>query len=330
MPRLAALLLISVVLAQPVLAETVEVTPTQVMEWKAVYGRIEARDRVPARARIGGTVVELNVAEGDFVAEGQPLASVVDDKLTFQLGAIEAQKAALSAQLANAETELTRGEELLKQGVSTVQRLDALRTQVEVLRGQIATIEAQAEVIRQSQAEGLILAPAAGRVLDVPVSTGAVIMPGEPLALLSVGGTFLRLAVPERHASMLQEGRDIGIESPDGPATGRLVKVYPLVENGRVIADVEVEGLSDRLIDARVLVRLPMGERSAIVVPSTALISEAGLDFVQVETAQGTVMRAVVPGQQAETEDKAGVEILSGLEVGDRVVIDPSAGVDHE
>jgi hypothetical protein len=37
-----------------------------------------------------------------------------------------------------------------------------------------------------------------------------------------------------------------------------------------------------------------------------------------------------VPGQQAETEDKAGVEILSGLEVGDRVVIDPSAGVDHE
>lgn len=330
MPRLAALLLISVVLAQPVLAETVEVTPTQVMEWKAVYGRIEARDRVPARARIGGTVVELNVAEGDFVAEGQPLASVVDDKLTFQLGAIEAQKAALSAQLANAETELTRGEELLKQGVSTVQRLDALRTQVEVLRGQIATIEAQAEVIRQSQAEGLILAPAAGRVLDVPVSTGAVIMPGEPLALLSVGGTFLRLAVPERHASMLQEGRDIGIESSDGPATGRLVKVYPLVENGRVIADVEVEGLSDLLIDARVLVRLPMGERSAIVVPSTALISEAGLDFVQVETAQGTVMRAVVPGQQAETGDKAGVEILSGLEVGDRVVIDPSAGVDHE
>src|SRR5574343_245013 len=181
-------------------AETVVLAPVQVTDWKAVYGRIEARDRVPARARIGGVLVELLVTEGDAVAEGQPLARLVDDKLAFQLSALEAQRAGVAAQLENARAEVKRGEDLLKQGVTTAQRLDALRTQADVLAGQLAAIEAQAQVTRQSQAEGEVVAPAAGRVLDVPVSKGAVVMPGEAVASLAVGGSFLRLAVPERVA----------------------------------------------------------------------------------------------------------------------------------
>lgn len=65
----------------------------EVTDWKAVYSRIEARDRVPARARIGGTlaevlVVEVLVVEGDQVVEGQVLARIVDEKLGLQLSAI--------------------------------------------------------------------------------------------------------------------------------------------------------------------------------------------------------------------------------------------------
>jgi len=330
MNRAVFLLLGLAALSTAAQAETITLSPTQVPDWKAVYGRIEARDRVPARARIGGTVVELALSEGDAVSEGQPIARIVDDKLSFQLTALDAQIAALSAQLANAETELARGEQLLEEGVSTVQRLDMLRTQVEVLRGQIAALDAQAQVIRQSQAEGTILAPAAGRVLDVPVSRGAVLMPGEPVALISVGGTFLRLAVPERHAALLEEGATIRIDSAGGPVEGRLAKVYPLIENGRVIADVEMEGASDRFIDARVLVRLPMGERVALMVPSSAILSRAGLDFVHVETAEGPVIRTVVPGTRSGTGADEMVEVLSGLVAGDRVITDPVAETGHE
>ena len=310
-------------------AETVTLAPASVIEWKAVYGRIEARDRVPARARIGGTVVELSVSEGDVVSAGQPIATIIDDKLGFQIRSLDSQKVALSALLDNAVTELNRGEQLLEQGVSTVQRLDALRTQVEVLKGQIAANDAQAELIRQSQSEGIVLAPAAGRVLDVPVAQGAVLMPGEAVATISAGGTFLRLAVPERHAMMLAEGATIRIEDPSGERSGKLVKVYPLIENGRVIADVEVDGASDRFVDARVLVRLPMDERSALLVPATALISRSGLDFVQVETPTGPLLRAVVPGDRMATEAGDKVEILSGLIAGDRVLTTP-VEADHE
>jgi RND family efflux transporter MFP subunit len=305
-------------------AETVVLTMVEVTEWKAVYGRIEPRDRVPARARIGGTLADLAVAEGDMVAEGQVLARVADEKLGLQLSALAAQRDALAAQLANAETERRRAEDLLRQGVTTAQRADAVRTQVDVLRGQLAALDAQADVIRRTEAEGAVLSPAAGRVVDVPVARGGVVMPGEPVALLAVGGTFLRLAIPERHAAGLTLGAEIRIE---GAPPGRLARVYPLIENGRVVADVEVEGLDDRFVDARLLVRLPVGRRRALLVPETALVTQGGLDFVAVAGPDGPVLRAVVPGQRADGM----AEILSGLAAGDRVLaVAPAAGAGHE
>ncbi len=136
-------------LSAPLWAEPFTLVPTAVTEWKAVYGTVEAKDRIPARARIGGVLVELLVAEGDAVAAGQELARIVDDKLEFQLAALAAQTEAVAAQLANAEADLQRGEDLLKNGVTTAQRVDGLRTQVDVLKGQIAALEAQSDVIAQ-------------------------------------------------------------------------------------------------------------------------------------------------------------------------------------
>lgn len=313
----------------PAVADSVTLAPVSITEWKAVYGRVEARDRIPARARLGGTLVSLSVAEGDVVAQGDVLAEIVDEKLGFQLAALAAQGQALAAQLANAQAELVRGEELLAQGVTTAQRLDALRTQVDVVTGQIAALEAQRQVVAQQAAEGAVLAPVAGRVLDVPVAQGAVVMPGEAVAQIGGGGIFLRLAVPERHAANLTEGDAIQIEGAEGVAEGRLVKVYPLIENGRVVADVEVAGLSDRFVDARVLVRLPVGARAALLVPEAALVTRGGVDFVVVE---GAGLRAVVPGERVTVDGAALVEVLTGLQAGDVVMaVAPEAGeVGHE
>src|SRR5690606_33628878 len=198
--------------AAPALAaETLVLAPETVPEWKAVYGRVEARDLVPARARIGGTVVELLVSEGDTVEAGQRIAVVRDDKIAFQIAAFDAQLRALQAQLEKAEAELSRGASLVERGVITAQRLEQLRTDVEVTQNQIAATEAQRSVVVQQGEEGAVLAPASGRVLTVPVTRGAVIMAGEPAATIGGGGFFLRLAIPERHAGDLKEGAQIRI-----------------------------------------------------------------------------------------------------------------------
>jgi len=307
-------------MASPVLAADIVVDPVTVTDWKAVYGRVETRDRVPARARLGGTLEELLVAEGDRVESGDRLGRVVDAKQDFQLRAIDAQIQAAQSRLENAEAELARGEELLARGVTTVQRLDSLRTQVEVITNEIAAAQADRRVLEQQVAEGAVHAPLSGVVLDVPVTAGAVVTPGQTIATLGGGGVFLRLAVPERHATALVEGDAIQIEGPEGAREGRLAKVYPLIENGRVIADVEVEGLSARFVDARVLVRLPVGEHEALLVPQTALITRAGLDFLNVAHEGGAVLRSVVPGPVHDIDGAEMVEILAGLRPGDVVV----------
>ncbi len=319
MRKRAALLVALMLSALPALAET-PLAPVKVTDWKAVYGRIETRDRIPARARIGGILTELTAAEGDLVQAGQQLALIVDDKIGFQLSAIDAQLDALSAQAANAAAELKRGEQLQKDGVITTQRLEALQTAVDVVNGNIAANRAQRQVLVQQSAEGAVLAPVTGRVLDVPQAAGAVVMPGEPVAALGGGGFFLRLAVPERHAANLTAGDAIVIETVTGEKSGKLAKVYPLIENGRVLADVEVPDLSEDFVDARVLVRLPVGTREALLVPPTAVRTHSGLDFVTTQGANGPVERAVVLGPHHLVDGVEMVEVISGLVAGDVVV----------
>ena len=210
-------------------AGTLMLAPETVTEWKPVHGTVEPRSNVPARARIGGVVEQLLVTEGDTVAAGQRIATVHDAKLGFQIAAFDAQIAALQAQLATAELERARGETLIERGVTTRAQLDQLRPTVDVTRGQLAVAEAGRAVIVQQAAEGEVLAPEAGRVLSVPVTRGAVVLAGEPVATIGSGGLFLRLAVPERHAPALREGDALRIgggQIVPGPlAGGTLIQI---------------------------------------------------------------------------------------------------------
>ncbi len=302
-------------------AGTMRVEATPVTEWKTVYGRIEARDLVPARTRIGGTVTELLVTEGDAVTAGEKIAVVQDDKLAFQVAAIDAQLSALKAQLNRAEVEFARGQSLVDRGVATAQRLDQLRTDVDVTRNQIAATEAQRSVILQQQAEGEVLAPVAGTVLTTPVTKGGVVMGGEPVATIGGGGFYLRLAVPERHATALHQGAAIRVTTEEGEIAGRLAKIYPQIENGRVIADVEVAGLDTAFVDARVLVQLPVGERQATLVPAGAVTRRYGIDFVRTGDRDALVERAVVIGERFERDGVVLVEVMTGLKPGEFVEI---------
>lgn len=316
LPLLVALFPLAIMAEEPFVAQNVDVT-----EWKAVFGRIEARDRVQARSRLGGTIISINVSEGSKVEKGQQIASITDEKLILQLNAIDATLTSLASQLDTASADLRRGEDLLKRGVATAQQLDQLRTRVDVITGQIGTAQAERSVLKQREAEGAVLSPIGGAVLQVPLTEGSVVMPGESIAEIGGGGFFLRLAVPERHASYLEEGAEIRIGSDEGETTGVLAKLYPQIENGRVIVDVEFAGMETDFVDARVLVRLPVGKSTALLVPASSVSTRMGLDFVTVQAADGTdTHRTVVTGGSRHMGDLEMIEILSGLTAGEQVV----------
>lgn len=299
-------------------SETLTISAQQITEWKAVYGTVETRNRIPARARINGTIVALDISEGDTVTEGQRIALVIDDKLEFQLAALDAQISALKARMKTAAEDLVRGEALIKRGTITKQRLSLLQSQVDVLNGEIRGVEAQQLVIDQQVSEGAVLAPEAGIILDVPPAKGSVITPGETIAVIGGGGAFLRLSVPERHATALTQGDDISIAEGQ---TGRLAKIYPQIKNGRVLADVEVAGLDDRYVGRRIPVRLPVGTRDALLIPKSATSMQGGIDFISVVVNGEPTRRAVVLGAEVPLDGTTWVEVLTGVVAGDTVQI---------
>ena len=314
--RMSALLLLSLGFALPGWAADLMLAPIEVVESKALFGRVESRYVMPARSRIGGTLVTLDVSEGSEVKAGDVIGRIVDPKLESQLSAAQARIDAARSQLQNAEAELKRHDELLARGATTVQRVDQVRTTVEVARNALTEAEAARAVTSQQIAEGDVITPATGRILTVPQRLGAVVMPGEPVATVAGGGVFLRLAIPERHAAELTVGTKVAVE--DG--TGIVEKVYPQIENGRVIADVAVEGLTDMFIGQRVLVHVPVERRAVLAVPEAAIETRSGIDYVRVATDAGDLPVAVVPGALVESEQGPMREILSGLRSGDRVV----------
>src|SRR4051794_17031032 len=91
----------------PACAETslpVRVAP--IADEKAAFATVESLNVVPARARIGGTVVALAVRDGDAVRQGQVIAVVGDPKLALQMSALDAQIAGAQSQLAQAQSDL--------------------------------------------------------------------------------------------------------------------------------------------------------------------------------------------------------------------------------
>ncbi len=337
-PRSAALLvplpvLLLALLGAPARAadEPLEVHPRVIADRKAVFATVESVDVLAARARLGGTVHDLAVDEGDAVADGQRLALVVDDKMAPRIEALEARLEAQGATVAQARTDLTRAERLRAQGAAPQSRLDAARTALEVAERQRDSLASDLEVLRQQVSEGAVLAPGEGRVLEVLVSDGSVVLPGETIARVATERYLLRLRLPERHARFITVGNPVrvGPRGLDPSATGAawrdgtVVKVYPELSNGRVIADVAVDGLGGYFVGERALLDIVTGERRVFVVPAAYLSTRYGVTTACLEGGRAVVVQTgarVDDGDGDGDGDGGGIEVLSGLRPGDVLV----------
>jgi RND family efflux transporter MFP subunit len=324
--RIVVAALLALMAQQAHAVETFTVAPKQVADEKAVFATVESSNVIPARARIGGTVAQLAVKEGDRVTQGQVVGIVGDEKLVLQMKSLDAQIAGLEAQLAQSQSDLTRAEDLFAKGTIPKTRLDEARTASNVATNAHRARIAERSVIEQQLTEGQVLAPAAGRVLKVPVTAGTVILPGESVAIIAEQHFVLRLRVPERHAQFLKAGDPVRINGEEfgksGAKFGTIQLVYPQIEEGRVIADAAVTGLGDYFVGERIRVWVSAGERSSIIVPAAFITTRFGIDYARVgKDAQTAIDVPVQRGlDQPRPDMPDALEILSGLKAGDILV----------
>lgn len=310
---------------QTAIAASLEVEPyvvekSVIHDEKSVFASVESLKVIPARVRISGTVAEIRFSEGDSVASSQVIGNVGDEKLALQLLSLDSRLTGLTAQRSQARKDLKRMESLFPSGAIAQASLDAARTGFDVADNALKAATAERDVLRRQLSEGAVLSPVTGRILSVPLTPGAVVMPGEVFATVAEENFILRLEIPERHARYMKLGHPVRIDAPDmgeGVAPqGKIIKIYPRIENGRVYADARVDGLGNYFVGQRIRVWVPAGSRDGVVIPGAYLTTRGGVDYVRVESAGGEAFDVAVQRGKALGD---GIEILSGLQIGDRI-----------
>ena len=325
LPKLLTVLAAAASHASVASAETLTVAPQQVSDDKAVFATVESISVVPARGRIGGIVVQLNVREGDRVSRGQAIAAIGDEKLVLQMKSLDAQIEALQAQANQAQIDFTRIEGLVERGTLPRVKLDEARTALNVAENGLRARTAERAVINQQMSEGQVLAPSDGRVLKKLITVGSVVLPGDPIVTVAQQDFKLRLRIPERHARFVKTGDKVRIDGAElgeaSPRWGVIDLVYPQIEEGRVIADARVDGLGEYFVGDRLRVWVSGGSRPAFVIPRGFVETRFGIDYVRLARPGGTMQVPVQRGREIALPSLPdGLEILSGIGAGDQLV----------
>ncbi|WP_231958834.1 efflux RND transporter periplasmic adaptor subunit [Altererythrobacter sp. B11] len=289
--------------------------PSETADWASVSAEVATVDQAQALARIPGILASLSVEEGDYVQKGQAIGRITDSQLGYQSGAYGAKAAAAAAQATAARAEADRARFLFDNGVYAKARLEQAQATASAAQAQVQAARAQQRAVEAVAGQGLVLAPASGRVLAADVPAGSAVAPGMAIATITAGPVILRLDLPETLADSLRPGAAVLL---DRGQRGRVTRIYPSVSAGQVRADAEVAGLDARLIGRRVAAQVQAGTRKALLVPAAYVTTRFGIDTVVLRAPDGTT--ATVPVQTAPSAEPGKVEVLSGVSAGDTLV----------
>lgn len=298
--------------------ETLRLAPVTVADMKAVGAEVATRDQAEALARIPGTLTTLSIRAGDMVEKGQRIGLIVDSRLGYETAAYGAQAAAAQAEAARANGDLARIRDLYAHGVYARARLDQAVAMAKAANASVAAARAQQGASASVAGQGVVLAPASGRVLRADIPAGSVVAPGMSIATVTAGPAILRLMLPETAAGQVRPGARVIVDAkdmPNGSHVGQVTQVYPAVTGGQVRVDATLPGLDTRLIGRHVGASVAVGERRALIVPRRFVTTRYGIDQVRIVTADKRL--SDVPVQVAPTDDAGRVEILSGVGTGD-------------
>jgi HlyD family secretion protein len=211
---------------------------------------------------------------------------------------------------------------------------------IESMRARIAAQESDTDQIRALMQLKLrhvhelrVRAGRDGVLQFVPVEVGQQVAPGTNLARVANPATLkAELKIPETQAKDVQPGQRASIDTRNGLIDGEVVRVDPSVQNGTVTVDVALRG------------SLPKGARPDLTVDGTIELERlndalyVGRPASAQEQITLNVFKLTTDGMADRIAVKIGrssvnsVEVLAGLQAGDRVILsDMSAwdGVDR-
>jgi multidrug efflux pump subunit AcrA (membrane-fusion protein) len=258
--------------------------------------------------------------------------------------AIEPEKTAIVRQakavLDEAELTLKRVRTFVDRGLSSRAELDSAEAAYKVADGRyqdaieevrnrqalVAQRRSELELAREQLAATVLRAPFDGRILDRTAALGQYVPAGTPvMTIVRVDPLRLRVDVPEREAGSVRLNQEVRVTVEGDPAvyTGRIARLSPAIstDNRTLLVEAEIRNNPARLrpgafVRAAIVVE---SGRTAVLVPTSSIVSFAGVDKVfVVEQGRATERRV-----QLGRTDADAVEIAKGMQAGEQVIVKP-------
>ncbi len=282
-----------------------------------VTGQVAAVAQATLSGKVQGTVQEVRVREGALVSKGQVL--VVMDSRDLQANLARAQ-----AEVENAKSHLVRMKRLYTEESVAKQELDNATRAYKVAEASKQAAEAQLSYT-------VLNAPFDGTITEKHVEVGELAVPGQPMLKIE-DPTHLRLE------AMVSEGDLKSVTVGDKtavvidalgaqPVAGTIAQILPSGDAATHTFLVKVDlppapGLKTGMFGR---MQLGKGTSRTFVVSTPGVIERGQLTGVFVVGPDRTAhLRWVKVGRTMG----ASVEILSGLNGGERILADASQGVD--
>ena len=345
--------------AQPQTAPVaVHVTAVAAGDWPATYeaaGTIHARTTATISSKVMGYVQQVSTQVGDHVREGQALITLDARDLDANLRRAEAGRAevesavpelenAVAAAKANldlAQTTFKRMEELAaKKSISNQEfdeasaRVKAAQANYEMIRSRRAQINSKMATVEQEiHAAGImrdyakIASPFSGIVIARTVEPGNLATPGAPLLTIEQDGVYrLEASVDESKLPSVRVGQAVeAVLEADRKLNARVSEIVPSVDAASRTYLVKLDLPAAPQLRTGMFARaiFPLGVQSVVTVPLAALTERGQLQSAFVVEDGVAHTRLVTTGRRTASE----VEILSGLSVGEKVVLPVPAGL---
>jgi membrane fusion protein (multidrug efflux system) len=295
----------------PTLVTTVSVREERVEQNLEALGTARANESVDISSKTSNIVTAVRFRDGERVRQGQVLVQLDD-------ATARADVAAAQATLTESETQYERARELLSTQAVSKSQFDQLEATLKANRARLQAAQARLE-------DTVIRAPFSGRVGLRRVSVGTLISPGDVITTLDDTSVIkLDFSVPENFVATLREGLAVRATAPAYPGrsfAGKVASIDSRVDiNTRSVTVRALLTNEDGALKSGMFlnVALAKDDREAIVIPEEALTPEAEKQFVFV-VADGRAQRREV---RIGGRRPGSVEIISGLDAGDSVVVE--------
>jgi membrane fusion protein, multidrug efflux system len=295
-------------------------------------GVVEAVRQSVVSPQVAGRITQLAVKAGDVVVKGQLLVRIDAQAAFQQANANQAQVDAARAQLNVARRDFERQQQLYRKQYISQAALDQAEAQFKAAEASVRSLLAQAGAANTQTGFYTLSAPFSGTVAEVSGELGDMAMPGKALITLFEPASMRVVAsLPQSRLAQLQAKEPVLLELPGLPSVPRnivaqSVTILPTADAGTHTVNIRL-GLPSSLkgalpgMFARAIFNLQGETRDRLMIPQRTVIRRTELDAVYVVGQGRALLRQVRLGKSEGDE----IEVLAGLNPGERVALDPVA-----